>query len=197
MLGLLSCTLLLCLSVNAVELYVDTELVQTDVPPQLVGGRTLVPMRAIFEYLGAEVTWDNDTRTATGTLDDTVVIIQIDNTTAYVNDVPYTLDVPAQIIGNRTMVPARFVSESLGCVVTWYNETQTAAVANKTKGEHIYVTKTGKRYHYSGTCNGGTYYEAISLFQIVRKISCKSFTASPSMRMCISRHVPILGSPLM
>lgn len=78
MLGLLSCTLLLCLSVNAVELYVDTELVQTDVPPQLVGGRTLVPMRAIFEYLGAEVTWDNDTRTATGTLDDTVVIIQID-----------------------------------------------------------------------------------------------------------------------
>ena len=160
MLGLLSCTLLLCLSVNAVELYVDTELVQTDVPPQLVSGRTLVPMRAIFEYLGAEVTWDNDTRTATGTLDDTVVIIQIDNTTAYVNDVPYTLDVPAQIIGNRTMVPARFVSESLGCVVTWYNETQTAAVANKTKGEHIYVTKTGKRYHYSGTCNGGTYYEA-------------------------------------
>ena len=143
MLGLLSCTLLLCLSVNAVELYVDTELVQTDVPPQLVGGRTLVPMRAIFEYLGAEVTWDNDTRTAIGTLDGTVVIIQIDNTTAYVNDVPYTLDVPAQIIGNRTMVPARFVSESLGCVVTWY-----------------YVTKTGKRYHYSGTCNGGTYYEA-------------------------------------
>ena len=49
MLGLLSCTLLLCLSVNAVELYVDTELVQTDVPPQLVSGRTLVPMRAIFE----------------------------------------------------------------------------------------------------------------------------------------------------
>lgn len=86
--------------------------------------------------------------------------IQIDNTTAYVNGVPYTLDVPARIIGNRTMVPARFVSESLGCVVTWYNETQTAAVANKTKGEHIYVTKTGKRYHYSGTCNGGTYYEA-------------------------------------
>ena len=61
MLGLLSC-MLLCLSANAVELYVDTELVQTDVPPQLVGGRTLVPMRAIFEYLGAEVAWDNDTR---------------------------------------------------------------------------------------------------------------------------------------
>ena len=48
MLGLLSCTLLLCLSVNAVELYVDTELVQTDVPPQLVGGRTLVRFLSIW-----------------------------------------------------------------------------------------------------------------------------------------------------
>lgn len=48
MLGLLSCTLLLCLSVNAVELYVDTELVQTDVPPQLVSGRTLVPHAGDF-----------------------------------------------------------------------------------------------------------------------------------------------------
>ena len=159
-LSILSCTLLLCLSANAVELYVDTQLIQTDVPPQLVNGRTLVPMRAIFESLGAEVTWDNDSRTATGTLNDTVVTIQIDNATAYVNGISYTLDVPAQIIGNRTMVPARFVSESLGCDVTWYGETQTAAVAKQTKGQHIYVTKTGKRYHYSSTCNGGTYYEA-------------------------------------
>ena len=58
------------------------------------------------------------------------------------------------------MVPARFISEAMGCDVTWYQNTQTAAVADKIKGQHIYVTKTGKRYHFSGTCNGGTYYEA-------------------------------------
>jgi len=58
----------LTVSVGAVSLYVDTDLIQTDVPPAIVDGRTMVPMRAIFEALGAEVGWDGDTRTATGTL---------------------------------------------------------------------------------------------------------------------------------
>lgn len=144
----------------AVDLYVDTNKIETDTPPTLVDGRTLVPVRAIFEALGATVEWDNETRTATGTRGETTVVIQIDNTTAYVNGDPKELDVPAQIINNRTMVPARFISESLDCEVTWYQETQTAAVADTLKGQQIYVTATGKKYHYSETCNGGTYYEA-------------------------------------
>jgi hypothetical protein len=144
----------------AVDLYVDTELIETDTPPTVVDGRTLVPVRAIFEALGATVDWDNTTRTATGKRGDTTVVIQIGNTTAYVNGEAKTLDVPAQLINGRTMVPARFVSEALGCEVTWYQKTQTAAVADKTKGQAIYVTATGKKYHYSGTCNGGTYYQA-------------------------------------
>ena len=86
--------------------------------------------------------------------------MQIDNKTAYVNGEPTELDVPAQIINDRTMVPARFVSEAMGCKVTWYQEEKTAAVADKLKDQPIYVTRTGKRYHFSGTCNGGTYYEA-------------------------------------
>ena len=68
-------------------------------------------------------------------------------------------DVPAQIIQNRTMVPARFISEALGCSVTWDGTSQTAAVANRLNGEHIYITPTGKRYHFDGHCNGGTYIE--------------------------------------
>ena len=65
---LLLLMLALTVSAGAVSLYVDTDLIQTDVPPTIVEGRTLVPMRAIFEALGAEVDWDGDTRTATGTL---------------------------------------------------------------------------------------------------------------------------------
>lgn len=152
--------ILLTISVNAVDLYVDMNLVQTDTPPTIVDGRTLVPVRAIFEALGATVEWDGDTRTATGTRGDVTVSIQIDNTTAYINGEEKTLDVPAQLINDRTMVPARFISEALGCDVTWYQETQTAAVADKLKGQHIFVTETGKRYHYDNSCNGGTYYEA-------------------------------------
>lgn len=144
----------------AVDLYVDTNKVETDTPPTVVDGRTLVPVRAIFEAIGATVEWDNDTRTVTGVRGDTTVTIQIGNKTAYVNGEPRALDVPAQIINNRTMVPARFISESMGCDVTWYQKTQTAAVANTMKGQKIYVTETGKRYHYDESCNGGTYYEA-------------------------------------
>jgi hypothetical protein len=144
----------------AVDLYVDTQKIETDTPPTTVEGRTLVPVRAIFEALGATVEWDSDTWTATGKRDDTTVVIQINNTTAYVNGEAKTLDVPAQLINDRTMIPARFVSEALGCEVTWYEDAQTAAVADQLKGQAIYVTKTGKRYHFSETCNGGTYYQA-------------------------------------
>lgn len=160
---LLSLVLVLALMTTtaaAVELYVDTNLVETDTPPTVVDGRTLVPVRAIFEAIGATVEWDNATRTATGVRGETTVTIQIDNTTAYVNGEAKTLDVPAQLINGRTMVPARFISEAMGCEVTWYQKTQTAAVADKTKGQHIYVTATGEKYHYDGSCNGGTYYEA-------------------------------------
>lgn len=152
--------LLLTTTAGAVDLYVDTTKVETDAPPTVVDGRTLVPVRAIFESIGATVTWDAATSTATGIRGDVIVSIQIDNTTAYVNGEPRTLDVPAQLINNRTMVPARFISESMGCDVTWHQETETVGVADKTKGQHIYVTKSGQKYHYNGTCNGGTYYEA-------------------------------------
>lgn len=152
--------LLLCSWAGAVNLYIDTEKIETDVPPTIVDNRTFVPVRAIFESLGATVEWDDSTRTATGTTDDTVVVIQIDNSTAYVNGEERTLDVPAQIINNRTMVPARFVSEALGCDVTWDAKTQTAAVAYEMADQQIYVTATGARYHFDNSCNGGTYYEA-------------------------------------
>ena len=149
----------LTVSAGAVSLYVDTDLIQTDVPPTIVDGRTLVPMRAIFEALGAEVDWDGETRTATGTLGEHTVSIQVGAKTALVDGQARTLDVPAQIIQNRTMVPARFISEALGCTVAWDGATQTAAVANRLSGEHIYITPTGKRYHFDGHCNGGTYTE--------------------------------------
>lgn len=157
--ALLVC-ILLTGSASAIDLYVDTNKIETDVPPTAINGRTLVPVRAIFEALGATVSWDQDTQTATGIRGETTVQIQIGSETAYVNGEAKTLDVPAQAIDGRTMVPARFVSEAMDCVVTWNGDTETAAVADQLREQHIYVTKTGKKYHFSETCNGGTYYEA-------------------------------------
>lgn len=159
LIGICLC-LILSAAASAVDLYVDLTRINTDTAPTIVDGRTLVPLRAIFEALGAEVEWDSSTRTATGTRGGTVVVVQIDNNVAYVNGEARLLDVPARIINNRTMVPARFVSEAMGCRVTWYQDKQTAAVADKLRDQQIYVTRTGTHYHFSGTCNGGKYYEA-------------------------------------
>lgn len=90
-----------------------------DVPPIIDEGRTLVPLRAIFESLGAAVEWDQNTSTVTAERGDITIKLQIGNAIAYKNGIGYKLDVPGKLVQNRTMVPLRFVSEALGCIVSW------------------------------------------------------------------------------
>ncbi len=92
-----------------------------DQAPVIVEERTLVPLRAIFEALGAKVEWDDATKTVTATRGQDVIKLTIGDTTLYKNGVAhYELDVPAQIMGEGfTMVPVRAISESFGCQVDW------------------------------------------------------------------------------
>ena len=99
-----------------------------DVMPIIKDGRTLVPMRGIFEAIGAEINWDDATKTVIGTKGDTKVTLQIGNTKANVGDKEVTLDVPAEIIDGRTMVPVRFISESSGCNVDWAANSKTVLI---------------------------------------------------------------------
>ena len=91
----------------------------------IVEGRTLVPLRAIFEALGASVEWDQSTKTVTSALDEVTVKLTIGEKVLYVNDESKELDVPAMIMNGRTMVPARAVAESFGVDVSWDKETRT------------------------------------------------------------------------
>lgn len=143
--------MLMISTANAVDLYVNSEKIETDTPPTIVDGRTLVPLRAIFKAIGAEVEWDGDTRTATGKKGDTTVSLQIGNTTAYVNGEARTLNVPAQLINGRTMVPVRFISESLDCNVIWDAATSSVRVFSELydvvrviDGDTIVVNYNGK-----------------------------------------------------
>lgn len=102
-----------------IAILVDGERLSCDVPPVIEQGRTLVPLRAIFEALGAEVAWDGKTRTITGRKGDVTVKLVVRQKTAYVNGRAITLDVPPKIVNGRTMVPLRFVGESLGARVEW------------------------------------------------------------------------------
>ncbi len=96
-----------------------------DQAPTIVEGRTLVPLRAIFEALGASVEWNGETRTVTSAKGDTAIELSIDSTSLYVNGEVKTLDVPAMIINGRTMVPARAIAEAYGVEVAWDGETRT------------------------------------------------------------------------
>ena len=96
---------------------------KSDVAPVLVNGRTLVPMRAIFEALGATISYDEINVTATAEVREngqkrTVTIKNNDNI-AIVNGKETKLDVPAKIYDGRFLVPIRFVSENLGASVRW------------------------------------------------------------------------------
>ncbi len=99
-----------------------------DVMPVNVNGRVLVPLRGIFETLGANVSWDDATKTVSATREDTSISLTIDKNIATVNGKEVSLDVPATIIESRTLVPVRFVSEALGEKVNWIDSTKTVVI---------------------------------------------------------------------
>lgn len=108
-----------------------------DVPPQIINGRTLVPFRAIFETLGYEVFWDEENRIAMGahTGKDLIVGFKIGYPATFsakvsdskkLNEIP--IDVPAQVVNNRTMIPLRALSDSIGANVQWDGNTSTVYI---------------------------------------------------------------------
>jgi hypothetical protein len=88
-------------------------------PPIMQDDRVFVPLRGVFEDLGAHVDWNPSTQTVTAFRGHTKVQLTIGQTTASVDGKPVQLDVPAQIIQGSTMVPLRFVGEALGNNVRW------------------------------------------------------------------------------
>ena len=111
--------------------YIDQKLLLSDDKPTIEEGRALVPMRAFFEALGAEVYWDSASRTAVGIRAGIIVRIAINNATPTVNGITKTIDVPARIINSRTYIPLRFVGEALGDGVVWNDSTRSIYITRK------------------------------------------------------------------
>ena len=87
--------------------------------PELINNRTLVPLRSIFEAMNAKVEWDGATNTAIATRGAITVKVPIGESAIYKNGSAIPTDVPAQLINDRTMVPARVIAESFGADVQW------------------------------------------------------------------------------
>ncbi len=111
-----------------IRLVLNSNILFFDEMPVIKEGRTLVPLRGIFEALGATVEWDDDTRTVVSEKDGTKVSITIGEKEMYVDGEIKTLDVSACIINDRTMVPVRAVAEAFGCYVEWEDETKTVYI---------------------------------------------------------------------
>lgn len=102
-----------------IRVYVDGHLINFDVPPNVIQGRVLVPLRGVFEQLGARVDYDARTQHIVAVRGEQTVELTLGSRQARVGGAPKLLDVPAFTIADRTMVPLRFISESLGASVQW------------------------------------------------------------------------------
>jgi len=116
---------------KGIKIYINGVLQKYQVPAVIKKGTTLVPMRALFESLGAKVIWDEKTKTVTATKDTTVIKLTIGKSVAYINGKSVSLALPAEAPKGFTMVPLRFVSESLGNKVVWTQATQTITITTK------------------------------------------------------------------
>ncbi len=116
------------LTIGSSVMTVDGTSVSLDAPPVIRESRTLLPIRAVIEALEGSVSWDAAQRKVTVTLGDHTVALWIASRQALVDGVPVELDVPALIMSSRTFVPLRFVTENLGCTVTWDPVTRTVTI---------------------------------------------------------------------
>ncbi len=102
--------------------------------PKILNNRTMVPMRKIFETLNAQVSWDEATRTVKATTSNKEITLVINNAVAKVKDLAtgvessMTLDQAPVVSENRTLVPVRFIAESLDKEVGWDNATRTVII---------------------------------------------------------------------
>ena len=141
---LLVCCMLAPLPVlanNPVSVTLDGKPIAFDVPAEIIGNRTMVPMRRIFELYSAHVEWFASSRIIIATLGPLMITMQIDSPTMTVSNVLteetklVTLDVPPCIVPlpddpykGRTLVPVRAISESIGLLVDWNDETRTVII---------------------------------------------------------------------
>lgn len=112
---------------DAVRVRLNGEFLSFVNPPVIRGDRTLISVRFLFECMGATVDWeDGAVRTVTVTYGENTVKLVLDSDRAFVNGEEKILDVPAQLINEKTMIPLRFISEGLGFNVD-YDETNKIA----------------------------------------------------------------------
>lgn len=113
-------------NVKIYDQYIDFK--ATNQWPFIEDGRTLVPLRAVFEVLNCQVKWDASNSSAIVEHGKTKIVIPANSKNVYINGTTMNLDVPARLVNNRIMVPLRFISESINKTVIWDNKDSTVLI---------------------------------------------------------------------
>jgi len=116
---------------NIISVCLDGRYLSFDVSPVMENNRVYVPMRAIFEALGAEVEWQATENKIIATKGDTEIILTVGSTRAHINGVESGLDAAPIVIGGRTLVPLRFVSQALDYPVEWDGSVSTVFIGQR------------------------------------------------------------------
>ncbi|MBP2026798.1 hypothetical protein J2Z35_000589 [Acetoanaerobium pronyense] len=119
------------------RIFVNGMNIKFEIPPVIKEGRTLIPVRAITESLGADVVWDSKTSTVTISKDDTVIILTLGSNIVLVNGEERELEISAQSINNRTFVPLKFISDILKVDVDYDLETGEIDIIDLDDNENI------------------------------------------------------------
>ncbi len=145
------------MEINGVSTHIDEG---RDTKPVITDGRTLVPIRAIIEAFDGTVEWDGSTQTVILGMEDDIIKLKINDSTAYFNNKAYTLDVAPTTINDRTMLPIRFIAESFNLGVAWEADTQTVTIIRNGFDEEEYNYLMSVLPSYSGSpyfeVNNGT-----------------------------------------
>ena len=160
---IMALALTMCFSATAfagsnITVKLDGKAMSFDVPPQIMNGRTMVPMRAIFENLGASVDWDNATKTVKSQKGSYAISMTIGKAEIVINGMSYGLDAAPCIVNGRTLVPVRAISEAFDMEVGWDNATKTVVInsggaadlyINATSGEAAWITDFDLDYDHN------------------------------------------------
>ncbi len=144
---------------EVLENKVETQVIEA--APYTKNDRTMVPVRLINEQFGATVGWDEDTKTVTITKGEDVIKLTIDSNTAVVNGGDVALDAAPEQVNDRTMVPVRFVSETLGYNVKYVESTEQVLITDEEplyviNGEKIFPCELGALMNFEKSAYVGT-----------------------------------------
>lgn len=119
MFALIFCFSFTAFGADEVNVYVNNEKVEFDVPPIIENGRILVPLRGVFEKLGAVVDWNKNISEVVIKDNNNEIEMISGKNKVMVNGEIMTIDVPTRMINSRTFAPLRFITENLGHAVKW------------------------------------------------------------------------------